>query len=85
VSGENNNEIRPRTSLERVFEAMFGPDGEPEKGIKKRLEALEETVRPIDRLFRGARWPLGILGAGLLTWGLNWVISAVRMIGELLP
>lgn len=68
-----------------MYEAVFGPDGEPEKGLKAMHVALEKDARPLIRLWNAAKWPLGILGAGLLTWGLNWVISAVKAVAELIP
>lgn len=79
------HEIRKRTPLERVHDAVFGPDGEPEKGLVQIIEDLKKDVQPIIRLFNGAKWPLGIVVAGLLSALVGWLVNVFRMIMEVLP
>lgn len=68
---------------------VFGPPRNPERGLTKRTEKLEQVheteVRPIVNLYKGAKWPLGVAFSALLLLGVNWFVGVAQKIGELLP
>ena len=69
---------KPEMSLESHHETLHGTEQHPEVGIVSIVKKLAADVAPIIGFWKGAKWPLTIIGAGILSAITGGLINLIR-------
>lgn len=80
VGGEldGNNERSVMHLQSRFAATLYGPEGQPQRGIEMRTEALELSRRDEAQQRRGAMYVIGVLGTivgGTITAAVTWLLE----------
>ncbi len=62
-----------------THEEVFGPKHAPERGLVHRTGKVEKDIAPLVGFFRGALWPLRIIGLGLVSAFTGAIVNLIRM------